>query len=129
MAATVTHFEIYGEQPDALADFYRGVFEWTIDRAPGLDYFRVDTGTSANGLRGGLTHRPIDALRSWVHYVAVDSVAEAIDRTVALGGTVLVNRSAVPKTAWYAVLADPEGNAFAVWQADPNAWPDLDPEL
>src|SRR5262245_39027084 len=106
MAATVTHFEIYGLAPAALADFYRELFDWTIDRAPGLDYFRVDTGQSANGLRGGITDRPIDALRGWVHYVAVDSVVETIERTVRLGGTVLVNRSAVPKTAWYAVLAD-----------------------
>jgi uncharacterized protein len=42
---------------------------------------------------------------------------------------VLRDRSAVPKTAWYAVLEDPEGNVFAVWQADPNAFPTPEPDL
>jgi hypothetical protein len=27
----------------------------------------------------------------------------------------------VPKTAWYAVLADPAGHSFGVWQPDPTA--------
>jgi len=40
-----------------------------------------------------------------------------------LGGTLLRPKTAVPKTAWYAVVADPEGNIFAVWQADANAMP------
>jgi len=36
--------------------------------------------------------------------------------------------NAVPKTAWYAVVADPEGNIFAVWQADSNAMPMPEPD-
>jgi len=34
----------------------------------------------------------------------------------------------VPKTAWYAVVADPEGNIFAVWQPDPVAFPPPQPD-
>ena len=44
------------------------------------------------------------------------------------GGSVLRPKTAVPKTAWYAVVADPEGNIFAVWQPDPNAMPLPEPE-
>src|SRR5262245_25102275 len=115
MAATVTHFEIYGEDPAGLAEFYRDLFGWTVDAAPGLDYYRVDTGPDGDGLRGGVTHRPIEPPRSWVHYVAVESVDDSIKQTLALGGSVAVSKSAVPRTAWYAVLADPAGNVFAVW--------------
>ncbi|MFO1067621.1 MAG: hypothetical protein U1E14_03770 [Geminicoccaceae bacterium] len=32
-------------------------------------------------------------------------------------------RTPVPRTAWYAVIADPAGNAFAVWEPDPTAFP------
>ena len=39
------------------------------------------------------------------------------------GGRVLKPRTAVPRAAWYAVLADPAGNAFAVWESDPTAFP------
>jgi uncharacterized protein len=126
----VTHFEIYAEDPPSLAEFYRRLFGWRIERPPGIDYYRVDTGGAAgSGLAGGLTYRPIPQPRSWVHYVSVESVQETIERVLALGGQVLRERSAVPKTAWYAVLEDPEGNVFAVWQPDPNALPVPEPEL
>ena len=32
-------------------------------------------------------------------------------------------KSAVPRTAWIAILKDPAGNRFAVWQADAAAFP------
>jgi predicted enzyme related to lactoylglutathione lyase len=129
MPPRVTHFEIYADDPGALASFYRELFGWTIERPPGIDYYRVDTDATGEGIGGGLTLRPIEPPRSWVHYVSVDSVDESIRRSTELGGKVLVKKSAVPKTAWYAVLEDPQGNVFAIWQADRTAFPDMDPEL
>lgn len=129
MAASVTHFEIYAEETDTLADFYRDLFGWRIEKAPGVDYYMIQTGTGDGaGLRGGLTYRPIEGPRSWVHYVSVESLDETIERLEQLGGSVLRPRSAMPKVAWYAVVADPEGNIFALWQPDPNAFPPLEPE-
>jgi predicted enzyme related to lactoylglutathione lyase len=124
MPNSVTHFEIYAEEPAELADFYRDLFGWKIDKAPGVDYFMVQTGTGdTKGIRGGLTHRPIPEPRSWVHYVSVESLDETVQRITELGGKVVRAKSAVPKTAWYAVVEDPQGNIFAVWQTDPNAMP------
>jgi predicted enzyme related to lactoylglutathione lyase len=37
-------------------------------------------------------------------------------------------KTAVPRTGWYAVLADPQGNSFAIWQADPTAFPPPEPD-
>ena len=45
-----------------------------------------------------------------------------------LGGKVLRPKTAVPKTAWYAVFPDPEGNIFAVWQPDATAFPPPEPD-
>jgi predicted enzyme related to lactoylglutathione lyase len=130
MPASVTHFEIYSEAPARLASFYRELFGWRVEQAPGVDYFMIQTGVSAGqGINGGLTYRPIPEPRSWVHYVAVESLEETVASIQRLGGSVLRPRTAVPKLAWYAVVADPEGNIFAVWQPDPNAFPMADPEL
>lgn len=133
MPYSVTHFEIYAEDPaalTALAGFYRELFGWTIEQAPGVGYFMIDTGAGgASGIRGGLTVRPVPEPRSWVHYVRVDSLDDELSRVVALGGSVLRGKTAVPKTAWYAVAADPQGNVFALWQPDPHAFPVLLPEL
>ncbi len=129
MPNEVTHFEIYAERPSELAEFYRSLLGWTIEQAPGIDYYNVRTGTAeAKGIRGGLTFRPIPEPRSWVHYVSVDALDQTLEELIALGGTILRSKTAVPKMAWYAVVSDPEGNIFALWQADPNAFPPLDPE-
>ena len=129
MATAVTHFEIFAEEPAKLADFYRSLFGWQIEQAPGIDYWRVQTGaTAGQGISGGLTYRPIPGPRSWVHYVNVASLDQALGEVLRLGGSVLRPKTAVPKTAWYAVVADPEGNIFAVWQPDPHAMPMPEPD-
>ena len=122
LTSPVTHFEIYGEEPAALAEFYRQLFGWRLERAPGVDYWRIETEASpGRGIAGGLTYRPIAGTRGWMHYVHVASLDDAVAEAERLGAAVLRPKTAVPKAAWYAVLADPEGNIFAVWQGDANA--------
>jgi uncharacterized protein len=125
----VTHFEIYAEKPARLADFYRSLFDWRVEQAPGIDYWQIRTEpTKSGGFNGGLTYRPFPGPRSWVHYVHVDSLDDAVAEVQRLGGEVLRGKTAVPKTAWYAVVSDPEGNIFAVWQPDATAFPLPDPD-
>jgi predicted enzyme related to lactoylglutathione lyase len=125
----VTHFEIYAEKPESLAEFYRGLFGWQLDKSPGLDYWRIKNGaTDANAINGGLTYRPFPGPRSWVHYVHVESLDATVAEVLRFGGAVLRPKTAVPKTAWYAVVADPEGNIFAVWQPDASAFPPPQPD-
>ena len=133
--STVTHFEIFAADPANLARFYRELFAWRIDKADGVDYYHIQTGqtgqtgtTEANGIGGGLLYRPIAGPRSWVHYVRVPSLDQTVERLLKLGGAVLRPKTAVPKTAWSAVLEDPEGNVCAVWQCDPSAMPSPEPD-
>jgi uncharacterized protein len=124
MTGKLTHFEIYGDDPEALAAFYRGVLGWTVERAPGVDYWRIQAGDQS----GGIAYPPSFARRGWMNFVQVDSVEAALDAAVAAGGAVLKPRSAVPKTAWHAVVADPAGSAFVVWEPDPLAMPLPEPD-
>lgn len=129
MSASVTHFEIYADDLIRTAQFYRDLFDWKIEKAPGVDYFRIQTGSDGNsGIGGGMLNRPIPGPRSWVHYVQVDSIDQIIDRVEGMGGKLVRRKTAVPKTAWYAVLEDPEGNIFAVYQHDVMAMPLPEPE-
>jgi predicted enzyme related to lactoylglutathione lyase len=74
LTSSVTHFEIYAEEPPKLAEFYQSLFGWRVEQAPGIDYWRIQCAAdTANGLNGGLTYRPFPGPRSWVHYVHVDS--------------------------------------------------------
>jgi predicted enzyme related to lactoylglutathione lyase len=129
MSASVTHFEIYAEDLTGLAQFYRDLFDWKIDKAPGVDYFRIQTGSAQDhSIAGGMLHRPIPGPRSWVHYVLVDSIDQTIVRVESLGGKLVRPKAAVPKVAWYAVVEDPEGNIFAIYQHDALAMPMPEPE-
>lgn len=129
MTASVTHFEIFANEPNSLAEFYRELFGWDIQKVPGVDYFRIQTAASAgHSIGGGLLLRPIEGPRSWVHYVLVDSIDLTIDKLQKMGGKIVREKAAVPKTAWYALAEDPQGNIFAIYQTDTTAFPPPEPD-
>ena len=68
MTNSITHFEIYGTEPEKLAQFYGSVFSWRIEQMPGVDYWRVETG-APDGLHGGLMCRAIVGLATTVNKV------------------------------------------------------------
>lgn len=125
----VTHFEIYGEQPAALAHFYREALGWEVEQMPGLNYFRIQTGAAEGpALHGGLTSRAIPGLNGWLLFINVASLDDTVTKIQSLGGAVVRPKTAVPRTAWVSVIADPDGNMFGVWEADANAFPTPHPD-
>ena len=120
MSAGLSHVEIFGDDPEQLAGLYRDLFGWRIEKAPGIDYWRIE---GESGAVGGVARRPPVELKGWLPYVQVPSVSASIAVIERHGGRVLKPRTAVPRAAWYAVVADPAGNAFAVWEPDPTAFP------
>ena len=126
----VVHFEIYADDPDKLGQFYTSLFDWSIEPIPGMDYRLIKTvetdakgmPSQAGGINGGILKRPAGyEERAWVNYVNVVSLEAAIDRAQKLGATVMKGKSPVPGMGWFAMLTDPQGNPFAIWQMDPNA--------
>jgi uncharacterized protein len=128
MTNSVTHFGIYGEKPTALADFYREALGWQLEEMPGINYWRIQTGAGEGlALHGGLTYRAIPDLNGWMLFVNVDSLDETVVWIQSLGGSVVRPKTAVPRTAWVTIVADPAKNIFGVWQADPSAFPTPEP--
>jgi predicted enzyme related to lactoylglutathione lyase len=126
----VAHFEIYADDPDKLGQFYTQLFDWDIQVMPGMDYRwikTVDTDEKghpmqAGGINGGLMKRPAGYEgRAWVNYVNVESLDASVEKAKKLGAKVMKERSAVSGMGWFAMLIDPQGNPFALWQADSNA--------
>jgi predicted enzyme related to lactoylglutathione lyase len=125
----IVHFEIYADDPGKLAQFYSSLFDWAIEPVPGMDYRMVKTAdtdargmTTQPGINGGLVKRPagFDA-RAPVNYVNVDSLDASVKRAQDLGARVTRERSPVPGMGWFAMLTDPQGNHFAMWEQDANA--------
>ena len=130
MKNSVAHFEIYTDDNETLAKFYTSLFDWAIQPMPGMNYSWVKTiatndkgmPTEPGGINGGMIKRPDGyTTRAWVNYVNVDSVDESATRAQDLGAKLMKPKAAVPNMGWFAMLLDPEGNPFALWQTDPNA--------
>src|SRR6476660_4751176 len=123
----VAHFEIYANDPEKLSHFYTSLFDWHVAPMPKMDYTTISTvetdaqgrASQPGGINGGLMKRPAGFNpRAWVNYVNVDSVDQAVTKAKSLGAHVSKPKSAVPGMGWFAMMTDPEGNEFAVWQAD-----------
>src|SRR5262249_7811297 len=66
MKNPLSHFEIYADNPDALARFYTSLFDWKVEQMPGNDNYTlvqtvdVDdkrTAKQAGGINGGIMKR------------------------------------------------------------------------
>lgn len=129
MTGQITHFEIYGDEPEKLSGFYGALFGWRMAKVEGLDYWRVHPDPNdTEAVGGGLTYRPKADPKGWLQFVNVESIDDSIVLAEQMGATVVRPKTAVPRTAWVAVLADPSGNMFAVWQPDATAFPMPEPD-
>ncbi len=124
-------------QPDARAAivFYAGLFGWQAS-APGPmpgggEYFvaRIaddDVAGIATLPSGGIAHP------QWTTYVAVDDVVTALRRATAAGGRTVVEPLDASPAGRLAIVEDPGGATFGLWQArerggaqrinEPSAW-------
>jgi len=115
------HFELAADDVAKLADFYRGVFDWKIEKAPGeMEYWMIDTGEGEGGPNGGMMKKTMPS-SGILDYFAVESVDDFSKKVTSRGGQVLMAKQAVPQMGWFAVCQDPEGNTFALWEMDTNA--------
>jgi uncharacterized protein len=110
------HFEILGEQPEALASFYRDVFGWTIAAWEGPQgYWLATTGPdSAPGIHGGFMHRHLP--QGVINTISVESLGEALERVEGRGGSKVHGPHEIPGVGTHVYCADPEGNLFGMLQ-------------
>ncbi len=103
MERSITHFEIYGDEPSQLAEFLRPDLRLACRThvGPGLlaDFPYAD---ETGPLRCGVTHRSNSDLKGWLLYVNVASCEETVKLLEELGGSVVRPKTGVPKVAWVA---------------------------
>ena len=121
--------------PDAAAEFYGGLFGWQFeDRmpadAPGSYLVAQLRGRDVGAIGSRPDGAPAEAM--WNTYVWVESADDAAAAAKAAGGSVVSEPFDVLDAGRMAVLADPGGAVFCVWQAgghrgaqlvnEPNTW-------
>ena len=124
------HFEIQASNPQALIDYYTGLFGWSFNKWEGGEYWLIHTGPEEKpGINGGLLPRrgpvpePMAAVNAFVITVDVEDIDAALAKaaTNGSGGAIVVPKMPVPGIGWLGYARDPDGNIFGMMQEDPEA--------
>ncbi|MEZ0071174.1 VOC family protein [Planotetraspora sp. GP83] len=116
---TLTWNELATRDVEAAKAFYSRVFGWESQTHEGgpMPYteFQVD-GRSIAGMMPMGDLYPPEVPPHWLVYFGVADCDEAVDGIQRHGGRVLLPPKDIP-IGRFAILADPQGASFAVWQA------------
>lgn len=112
----VVHFEIYGENPTQLINFYEKVFNWKFEKWGPLDYWIIKTGEGP-GIDGGLGTQKNPS----VNTIDVPDVDEYLKKIKGNGGIVVSPKMTLPGIGYLAYFKDPQGNVFGIMKDDPTA--------
>jgi predicted enzyme related to lactoylglutathione lyase len=113
---------IDSSQPDpkAALPFYSGLFGWefknVMPEGSGGDYYIGYIGGGDVAAVGSIPEGA-PPVATWNTYIWVDSADEAATKALKAGGGVAAEPFDVMTAGRMAVLTDPEGAAFSVWQA------------
>ena len=100
--------------------FYTQLFGWmpkhSAAGAP-MEYTEFSVaGTPSIGMMPKPAQMPAQVPSFWMPYFQVTSVDTSASKAKELGGKVMVGPNEIPGTGRFAVLTDPQGAAFAVYQ-------------
>ena len=118
MAGEIVHIEFPSEDADRAQRFWSGLFGWQFGDSgmPGMDYRMARTGEES----GAAIYQSGERDGHAKYYYATPDIDASCAKVRELGGTA-ENKAAVPTHGWFAVCTDSEGNAFQLWQVDPDA--------
>ena len=113
--------ELGTSDPEAAKRFYNQIFGWSavdMPAAPDLIYTMLRKDEKDVGALYKLKeeHKAEGVPPHWLSYISVDSADETAKRAKELGGTVVMDPFDVFDVGRMAILQDPTGATFAIWQ-------------
>jgi predicted enzyme related to lactoylglutathione lyase len=121
MNRAFVHLELNTDDIERARAFYREVLGWDFQNVPvaGQKYVQIATPRPPGG---GIQLKPHDKMPShWMPYVSVDDVRAAVRRARSAGAKIVADVSEVPGYGALAIITDPTGATFGVWQVDSPA--------
>jgi predicted enzyme related to lactoylglutathione lyase len=125
------HFEIHASDPQRARTFYAEALGWEFEdwsEYAGSPYFGATSGPDDQpGINGAIMQRTGDPpsvgapVQGAVLTVGCEDFDATARRILAAGGTVALDKHALPGMAWQGYFLDTEGNVFGLHQPDPEA--------
>ena len=110
----ITHIDIPVSDFARSTAFYSRLFGWEIADVPGFeDYPMWRAPNQISG--GGLAPRE-EGFTQPRSYVEVDSIDDTVAAARSEGATVLMEKSEITPTSWWAVIRDPDGNDIGLFE-------------
>ena len=110
----ITHIDIPVSDNARATEFYASLFGWQISAPPGFeDYPMWRAPNQISG--GGLAPRGDDFTQPR-SYVEVDSIDDTLALVTRHGGQVLMGKSPISDTSWWAIFTDPDGNTMGLYE-------------
>jgi predicted enzyme related to lactoylglutathione lyase len=104
--------------PDTAKTFYEALFDWKI--APGQHdpsgYLHIQNGDDFIGGIQTVAQRNPHAPPHWLIYIQTADCDGAVLKAQSLSARVLMPPVSIPNTGRFAVLADPQGAVFALYE-------------
>jgi len=114
MGQAVVHFEVQGDDREALTRFYGQAFGWKTTDVQDMNYTMVET-EGDGGINGGIGPVPDGAPGGIVFYIQSDDVAGSLARIQELGGRTIAGPVDMPGDHKWALFADPEGHVVGLY--------------
>ena len=109
------HVELQTSDVEKAKKFYKGLFQWELQKEPSMDYTLIKVG---EGTGGGMMKNPMPGSPShWMPYVFVDDVAATLKKAKSLGAKICVEETKVGEHGEMGVFIDPTGATLALWKA------------
>ena len=117
------HFEFSVADAEKAQAFYSKIFGWTFQAFPGdMPYWMVTTGPDSEpGINGGILLRQGTMPPGTTNTMGVASVDGSVETIKAAGGTIVMEKTAIPGMGWVAYAVDLDGNMFGVFEEDSAA--------
>ncbi|MCM3554377.1 VOC family protein [Janibacter melonis] len=110
----ITHIDIPVSDLARASEFYNGLFGWQIAEIPGYEGYPM--WQAPNKISGGGLAPRGEGFTQPRSYVEVDSIEETLAKVRESGGAVVMEKSPISETSWWAVFTDPDGNVVGVYE-------------
>lgn len=107
---------------DGARAFYSAVFGWAWAGSDDYAEFQVD-GRTVGAVMPRPADLPAEVPDNWLVYFGTADLDADLSTAAALGATTLLGPTEIPGTGRFAVLSDPQGAVFALFEAQPPQVP------
>ena len=118
----ITHIDIPVADFEVSRQFYGSLFGWDIQALPGFEEYPM--WQAPNKISGGGLVKCVDRSQEQpTSYVEVDSIDDLLVKVTENGGEVVVEKTEITPTSWFAMIKDPDDNVLGLYEGetDPEA--------